>query len=370
MVSSRTYNTASDGTYGQYIPGQALAEAVRGRATATLIQLEHDTRFRTNTGVANPTNDTLVVAVDLFDGAGRLLGQELLSIPPWGHHQANGIFAGVAGQGVTDAYAVVSTTNAQAVYFTYASVVDNVSGDPVYVGPTGFTDGVLWIPASAHVAGANDTNWRTDLEGITGGATSYTVELLAAGENNDTPRSAVRAFGDAPCERIGDALDELFTFSGTGALRITPSGGVLAATSRTYNDLGDRTFGQFIPAVADEDTVVWGEGAHLIQLAHSPDRSVGYRTNLGFVNTTGVPINLMVDLYAGDGTHLHHIDLTLQPYEYRQDNDIFARATDSALDDAFITVSTTTGEARYLVYASVVDNRSGDPVFVPGRVME
>ena len=48
----------------------------------------------------------------------------------------------------------------------------------------------MYVAASAHVAGAAGTNWRTDLEVHcwSDESASYTVELLKHGTNNSDPR--------------------------------------------------------------------------------------------------------------------------------------------------------------------------------------
>lgn len=39
------------------------------------------------------------------------------------------------------------------------------------------------------------------------------------------------------------------------------------------------------------------------------------------------------------------------------------------MDDAYAIVKSSTADARYFTYASVIDNRSGDPVCVPAQVL-
>ncbi len=367
VVSSRTYNNSASGTYGQYIPGYPLNAALHRGDAAELIQLEHDSRFRTNLGVANPTALTLDVLVELFSSDGSPIGQRTFQVPPWSYHQENGVFSGSSQPEVGDGRARVSSPTSGAQYFAYASVVDNTSGDPVFVAPVRSTGGVLWIPAAAHVTGANDTDWRTDLELMSpsGGATSARIELLRTGQGNPSPQAVDRTLAEGSCTRLTDAVSGLFGFSGSGALKISPSGGAVLASSRTFNQLADRTYGQLIPAIRDVDAVSWGAAPRLVQLAHSPDRATGFRTNLGLVNVSAVEITILIQLYAGSGQSLGQLTQTLPAFGHVQINDVFAQVTDQELDDAYAVVTTTTGDARYLAYGSVVDNRSGDPVFIP-----
>jgi hypothetical protein len=57
----------------------------------------------------------------------------------------------------------------------------------------------------------------------------------------------------------------------------------------------------------------------------------------------------------------------LEPFGFRQLNKIFKRVTDEDVDDGFAIVRTTTEGAAFFCYATVIDNRSGDPILIPGQ---
>jgi hypothetical protein len=77
-----------------------------------------------------------------------------------------------------------------------------------------------------------------------------------------------------------------------------------------------------------------------------------------------------VELYDGDGTLLGTVDVALDPYEFKQVNKIFSRVTSEAVDDGYAIISSDSNRAKFLAYASVVDNRTGDPIYIPARVWE
>ncbi len=368
-VSCRTYNQTPNGTYGQYIPGYPLDEAIRQGEQVRLIQLTRNAAYRTNIGFANAVASILTAHVEIYRSDGAFLGAEDFGIPPYGHFQVNDIIGQVAGTDVDDAYAIVSSNSPAAAYFTYASVVDNATGDPIYVAPVreGVTAGTsVYIPAAAHVSGAAGTNWRTDLEVHNPGFTTATfrVELLKRDQANPSPVSRTFNLGPGRSVRYEDALMTLFSFSGAAALRITPASGVIMVSSRTYNRAAGGTYGQFIPA-ADPAVAITDETmGTLAQLA----RSDAYRTNVGFVNVTGESVGVVVELYDAAGMSLGIKTYTLRAYEHRQVNGILGQVTDRAIAGAYAIVSTSTPAARFLAYASVVDNRSGDPVYVPAQV--
>jgi hypothetical protein len=102
-----------------------------------------------------------------------------------------------------------------------------------------------------------------------------------------------------------------------------------------------------------------------VQLVHSPDRQKGFRTNLGFVNTTGHPTTVFVELRDWDGSVIGSLTVNLAPFQYTQLNNVFKGVVDRALESAYALVYTSTSSAGYFAYASVVDNRSGDPIYIP-----
>jgi len=365
VISSRTYNTAAEGTYGQYIPGLDVNQALTAGQSTTLIQLSEGTSFRTNLGVANASAVNLEVAAEIYSGNGQALGTRLFDVPPWSHQQVNEVFTWAGFPEMADGYAVIRCDTVGARWFAYASVVDNRSGDPVYIAPTLESSEPLWIAAASHVRGTNNTNWRTDIELFSTAKSLSGLSVQWLESSGGTPQEVDLDFTGTPCQRIEDVLDALFGGNNSGALRLEAEGGTLAVTSRTYNDPGDATYGQYIPAVVESGALVWGESARLVQLAHSPKSNKGFRSNLGFVNTTGQTLTMYVELRDGGGSTLGTLNFDLAPWQYHQLNNVYDDVTEETLDNAYAVVTTWTGGAAYFAFASVVDNRSGDPVFIP-----
>lgn len=388
-VASRTYNLLGAGndlglpsgaTFGQYIPAQvsrsAIAEGEKGR----LIQLSHsfsDSRgSRTNLGLVNVTDAECTVLTDFYTANGASLGRVTTTLAPYEYKQINKVFQRVTSTDVDDGYAITRTTTAGGRFFAFASVVDNLTGDPVAISAIKDSQAVTGVPitivAAAHVAGAAGTNWRTDLEiHNPGSATAtYTVELLKHGVNNSSPTSKTYTLAGGHSVRITDILASEFGSVSQAALRITATTGRVMVTSRTYNLLGagnafglpaGATFGQYIPGLTDAEAIGFGGQGRLIQLAHQPGDS-GFRTNLVLVNAVGSRIDTVIDLYAADGTLLGTVNRSLAPYEYRQLNGIFGSVTSAAIADGYAVVRTTDEGGRFFALASVVDNVTGDPV--------
>ena len=117
LVTSRTYTANGSGTFGQFIPPGTPATGL-----ATLIGVENDASFRTNIGLMAPSPST--VRVIAYDAAGTevwrsdVQAQELAQFP-----LPVALTIGRVTAQVIDGGPVVP----------YASVIDNQSGDPIYI---------------------------------------------------------------------------------------------------------------------------------------------------------------------------------------------------------------------------------------------
>jgi len=362
VVTSRTYNDSSVGTYGQAIPG--LEVSALNELDSSLIQLRRSADYRTNIGVVNLGLDPVEVAVDLYDSQGTWLGARSHEVEPYSAVQDNDVFAKVGADEVADGYAVVSPASDEAVLVAYASVIDNRSGDPMLVLPPVTADGSLWVPASAHVSGANDTRWRTDLQVANLGQrrAEYTIEFLT--DIGPTPVPPRFSLEPGMSVRYDDVVGTVLAASGAGALRVTCHTTAIQVSSRTYNDLEDHSYGQFIPAY----TTAQGRArALLVGLTRSTAPDSGFRTNLGLVNTTEEAITVEVRLFSGEGAELGAVQLEAVGLGFVQVFDVFALVTDDEVPVGFAELHSSDPGASFIAYGSVVDNRSGDPVFIAPR---
>jgi len=226
----------------------------------------------------------------------------------------------------------------------------------------------IYVPGAAHVSGSNNTDWRTDLEVRSVGTIGarFRIDLLREGRDNTSFPSVTLELPAGQGQRYEDVLDTLFGFQGTATLRITILDGDVRATSRTFNTTPDGTFGQYIGGTDQYDVYATGNDATLIQLTSSPSNGSGFRTNLGLVNLEGFPISIDIDLYLADLTILGRVSVDLAPFEYDQIDGIFSRVTSDPVADGIAITRASTSAARYLTYASVIDNLTGDPIYIPG----
>ena len=226
----------------------------------------------------------------------------------------------------------------------------------------------LIVASTGHLAGLGGTQWRTDLAIFNpperGLAATVEIRLLPRGDSVTDPLTVVRTVEPGRQLMLRDALYELFGADGAATLRLTSWGGEAQAWARTYNQGSGGTYGQGIPGLPAGETQVEGTEARLIGLAELLDVAVTSRTNLGLVNTSAVEAHAELYLLGPSGSAFGREEVTLRPNESLQLDRVFRRATEEPVDNGAIIVMAEEGLDKVLAYASVVDNRTGDPVFV------
>ncbi|RKZ09734.1 hypothetical protein DRQ32_07850 [bacterium] len=224
-----------------------------------------------------------------------------------------------------------------------------------------------YIPGAANLAGAGGTTWKTSLDVHNRGGFSAvaTVELLERDQGNPSPSAT--HFTIAPGESLhaDNALQTVFGFNGAATLRVTGTGGALVATSRTYNDDPSGTFGQFVAGADPDDAIFPGQTATIIGLSQSANAHQGYRTNLGLVSASEVPISVYVELFRASGNSLGTLSYDLDPYESIQINKVYEELTTDGVNSGYAVVWSTTAQSLFFAFASVVDNSSGDGIYIP-----
>ncbi|MCP4896430.1 MAG: hypothetical protein GY906_05590 [bacterium] len=135
-VTARTYNHTPEGRYGQFIPGKTIAEAISPGRQGRMIQLSqsdtNDTGQRTNIGLVNAENFSIKVWMALYDGEGNLFGEFSTHLKSLMSVQYDKVFRIYTSNEVEDGYAIVWSNTPEAVFFAFATPVDNPSGDGFY----------------------------------------------------------------------------------------------------------------------------------------------------------------------------------------------------------------------------------------------
>ena len=128
VVTSRLYSTAPEPTVGMFIPGLPNNEA-HPRTVLTSIR---NGGFRTNVGAYNREDDPVTVTFTIFDGGAQVGTPVSTSISGHSGAQVNNIFRAAGQEGHATENAVI-TVSADHEVFSYASVIDNNTTDPIFV---------------------------------------------------------------------------------------------------------------------------------------------------------------------------------------------------------------------------------------------
>ncbi len=194
----------------------------------------------------------------------------------------------------------------------------------------------LYVPGAAHVAGANNTNWRTDLELRSVGTIGarVRVDLLRRDRDNTNHPSIILELNAGTAERYDDVLDLLFGYEGSATLRITTLDGEVRATSRTYNDHSGRHL-RSVHRRHDRDRYLLDRpDATIIQLSASPDLSSGiedqYRSGQSRGSAGG---DRHRSLSRRSPVSRPGFDVSSRPYDFEQIDKIFARVTSEDVPD-------------------------------------
>lgn len=371
-ITSRTYNQAAHGSFGQYYPAVAAGSGYGSSATVYIPQLKRNASFRSNVGALNVGDDTASVEVRIFNSLGQQVGATVQrDIPAGRYWQWDDVLGPrFANTGeISSAYAVVKVLTAGGRVWSYGSIVDNATGDPTTVpGLAGQAVEAFFVPSVAHAPGAAGTQWRTNLAVINPAAVAAQLAvtfLPYAGGGTPVERSLTLGAG-ATVEWV-DVLVSLFGMSPAssvkGSLRVAANG-PLVLGSRTYNQTSTGTFGQFYPAVSAWDAILPGGVATIGYLK----KTTAFRSNVGVVNLGSEAVRVSVGLRDATGAPIGTtVFADLPPGGYWQWDDIFApRYTGAgARDLAYAVVEHVSGTAPVWLYGSVVDNATGDPTTIP-----
>ncbi|MGD8441183.1 MAG: hypothetical protein PVG53_11640 [Holophagae bacterium] len=231
-------------------------------------------------------------------------------------------------------------------------------------------DTSMWIiPAAALASGSAGSFFQTDVDvnstapGPSMMPVSYRFLWLPRGQNNSDPMaSEVFVLDPGESIRHENILAAVFGLAPNvlGSLAIAADSESLIAMSRTYNLPSAKTagtFGQALPAVPFDELITTGESRRITFMSENADT----RANLGCVNGTDAPVTIDIAEYDATGTVLETRTMNLPPWSNKQINQIFE---DFPSVNGSIDVSTSTADAVFTCYGSVLDNVTSDPTSV------
>lgn len=82
ILTSRTFNQTSNGTYGQFLDGYLTSQGLKAGEEAYLGQLAENSSFRTNIAFTNTGTTSASLTVYLYNSSGTLLTSYSVSLNP------------------------------------------------------------------------------------------------------------------------------------------------------------------------------------------------------------------------------------------------------------------------------------------------
>ncbi|NOZ79996.1 MAG: hypothetical protein GXP48_12625 [Acidobacteria bacterium] len=233
------------------------------------------------------------------------------------------------------------------------------------------------IPAAANTPGLRGTYWRTDvnLHNPHEYDLPVVVQFLPSGQANWSADVIYVTLKPWETVNLWDVLGpKLFDWSGTGALLIyadtdqvdcSSQGSCdFLATSRTYtpdpfNPGGE--FGQAFPGVSVDDGLSWDTYAYTTGVMND---GTTFRANAGVASWTDAWVTVQMDVQDAGGDILRSETFDVPPFGMVQ------RRIRTAVDAGTVVFSLVDGPDDSLVfpYATVVNQLTGDPTYLPTRV--
>ena len=369
---SRTFNDTPAGSLGLFVP--ALPVKANNSDFLDLTGLVHDSEFRTNLRLVNYSDTDVWVPLALFDRNGNQIGDSRSALVR-GHStkQLNEIAPWLGVEGDIAPFSVranVTGVDVQA----FGTVVDNMTGDSVLFLSNFNGENRIWLVGVASLSGVNNSQWRTDmwLYNPTGDWVAGEVEFVVGDSPNDVFGFEWPTLGTNRVKQYLDIVGEELGLEETrGYIVLTGADGGPApqVAARTYNlDLAGGTYGLNLRAFGEDDLLHVGNIGHVVGISNSADQSVGFRTNLGLLNTdrdgwTGVRLTL-IDV---TGTPVGEpLEMMIAPGVLRQFDVAKKFGVSDVTGVASLKIEVFEG-GGVAAYATEIDNRTQDSIYIPAQ---
>ncbi len=230
----------------------------------------------------------------------------------------------------------------------------------IAVAQATFTTRTL-VSASAQTNGVGGSQWRTELTLFNAGGSASLDLIFMAGDGTILTRTIF--LGTKQSVTYANALLDVFGLtSGAGAIAIEATSNAappdIRSSSRTFTGGTLGTYGQAVPEVTATDLP---SSTYLTAITSN----ASYRTNIGIVNRSADFNSVNMALYDANGSLIGAANLSIAPSSFQQLplSTYFPAMSGRTLDAGSIVV-TATQPGAISVYASVIDNRTQDPIYV------
>lgn len=368
VASSRTYNATANGTFGQYVPAIPLVNFLGNSNTSkiSLQQIAQSSAYRTNVGFLEGAGQPVSFTATLYDDNNKTVASQQFNLAPFELQQQSlgSLFPGVS---LSDGRLEFKVTSDTGKLSAYASVLDNVTSDPLLVfpvDPSTISANRFVVPGVAELNNGA-ANFHTDMRIYNSSASATNVTLTFPANTSLPP--VVKQLAAGQVWSINNVLPTLWNTTGGGAVVAkTDNNAALVLTARTYSRRSDGgTFGQFIPGVTSSDAI--GVGDRPLQIVQL-EQSSAFRTNVGMVEVTGNPMVVDVAAYSSDSKVAAHTQVPLAPGQFLQLGSIFSQmGITTNFYNGRISITALSGTGRVAAYGSVIDNQTQDPTYVPAQ---
>jgi hypothetical protein len=358
-----------------------------GGGESVVAGVSDDATNRTNLILAETTGNPATVSVTVYDPSGASVGSVSTNVPAYGKTQINRLVSAVSpGATLSGGWASVKVVSGSGAVVPVATVIDNqsnsfsaVSGRPTGGPVTAASVAApLIVPSTARLAGALNTFYTTALRLVNAGTAAANLTLtyyyndVASGQ----PRTATKALslparGALPRSQGDDAVASLFGLTSPtyGWIRIDGDVANVTAVAAVSSqvDPADPSKGletsqvDGVFAAAREVAFLDAAERRFIGVEKNPIK----RTNLVLVETAGQSGTVDVWLYDLQGLQIGTKSFPLAANQYLQLTDVFSSVAGDAgsifLQDATAAIRVTSGNARVVAFASVIDNLSKSP---------
>ena len=262
-------------------------------------------------------------------------------------------------QNPTHAFALSGTyTVTLAAYNAVSSSI--VSHQVVVAQPAAFHS---LVSAAAQTNGAGGSVWRTELTIFNAGAEPAFGQFIFLPSAGGSVQTRPIYLMSKQSVTYANALLEIFGMpSGAGALAIeaqsatsTPN---LKITSRTFTTGSAGTYGQAVPQVSD------GALQQSLYLT-GMESDASFRTNIGLVNRSNDSVGAQLTLVDANGNTVGTSTVVVSPNNFSQAALSAFFPSVSGGNYASLSMRITTGAPGAIsAYASIIDNRTQDPVYI------
>lgn len=134
-ITSRTFNSTANGTFGQTVPAaREIASSGDDDASTLYVPgIVQNAKFRTNIGLVISATSPMTVTVSLNDANGQAAGTRTFNVAAGVTTHVQFPVTSIASAALDSAGAVVHIADGSGTVIAYASVVDNATGDASYI---------------------------------------------------------------------------------------------------------------------------------------------------------------------------------------------------------------------------------------------